>query len=132
MNVNGMVCGVPMVGDCVEQDKKDVIAVIETLNDLKKRLTGLFNEQIANAVMEKLGTTKVAFNEGKTPTAMTEALDTLTNMGLIHKSKNHAETEKKEPQTFGDMLREQMILRETQAEVPVQIPEMIEVYLILG
>ena len=94
MLVKGNVMGVKVIGDVNSTDVKNFAQLAKALNDLRSALTELFDERIANALMERvLNGTHLEIERGTLDEATHNDLETLYRMGLVGKSKGQREVD---------------------------------------
>jgi hypothetical protein len=83
--VKGNIMGVQMYGEVSESDMANFKEFMENIANLKKSLTKLFNEQMAEMAMRKvLGDSQINITEGEVENL--EMWETLYNQGLVFKS----------------------------------------------
>lgn len=87
--VNGSIFGIRMYGEVTAKDMENFAEFMKSLENLKKSLGKLFNEQVAEMAMKQLlSNTKVELSQGEVENK--EVWENLVAMGVVFK-KEHKE-----------------------------------------
>ena len=87
--VNGSIFGIRMYGEVTAKDMENFAEFMQSLENLKKSLGKLFNEQVAEMAMKQvLSNTRVELSQGEVENK--EMWESLVKMGVVFK-KEHKE-----------------------------------------
>lgn len=87
--VNGSIFGIRMYGEVTAKDMENFAEFMKSLENLKKSLVKMFNEQVAEMAMKQLlSNTKVELSQGEVEN--NEMWENLVEMGIVFK-KEHKE-----------------------------------------
>ena len=87
--VNGSIFGIRMYGEVTAKDMENFAEFMQSLENLKKSLGKLFNEQVAEMAMKQvLSNTRVELSQGEVENK--EMWESLVGMGVVFK-KGHKE-----------------------------------------
>lgn len=87
--VNGSIFGIRMYGEVTAKDMENFAEFMQSLENLKKSLGKLFNEQVAEMAMKQvLSNTRVELSQGEVENK--EMWESLVEMGVVFK-KEHKE-----------------------------------------
>lgn len=87
--VNGSIFGIRMYGEVTAKDMENFAEFMQSLENLKKSLGKLFNEQVAEMAMKQvLSNTRVELSQGEVENK--EMWESLVGMGVVFK-KEHKE-----------------------------------------
>lgn len=87
--VNGSIFGIRMYGEVTAKDMENFAEFMKSLENLKKSLTNMFNEQVAEMAMKRLlSDTRVELSQGEVENK--EMWESLVGMGAVFK-KEHKE-----------------------------------------
>ena len=87
--VNGSIFGIRMYGEVTAKDMENFAEFMQSLENLKKSLGKLFNEQVAEMAMKQiLSNTRVELSQGEVENK--EVWENLVEMGVVFK-KEHKE-----------------------------------------
>ena len=87
--VNGSIFGIRMYGEVTAKDMENFAEFMKSLENLKKSLAKLFNEQVAEMAMKQLlSDTRVELSQGEVENK--EVWENLVEMGIVFK-KEHKE-----------------------------------------
>ncbi len=87
--VNGSVFGIHMYGEVTAKDMENFAEFMKSLENLKKSLAKMFNEQVAEMAMKQLlSNTRVELSQGEVENK--EVWENLVEMGVVFK-KEHKE-----------------------------------------
>lgn len=87
--VNGSIFGIRMYGEVTAKDMENFAEFMKSLENLKKSLVKMFNEQVAEMAMKQLlSNTRVELSQGEVENK--EVWENLVEMGIVFK-KEHKE-----------------------------------------
>ena len=86
MVVNGNVCGVTVFGNVTAEQIRKGMAIVETIETLKRQLAELFDEGTAEAVVGRLGISAATLTQGELPKEIEEQYRFLAELGAIRKA----------------------------------------------
>jgi hypothetical protein len=87
--VNGNIFGIRMYGEVTAKDMENFAEFMKSLENLKKSLVKMFNEQVAEMAMKQLlSNTRVELSQGEVEN--NEMWESLVEMGVVFK-KEHKE-----------------------------------------
>ena len=84
--VNGSIFGIRMYGEVTAKDMENFAEFMQSLENLKKSLGKLFNEQVAEMAMKQvLSNTRVELSQGEVENK--EMWESLVEMGVVFKKR---------------------------------------------
>lgn len=90
--VNGMVMGVRMYGEVTESDVRNFADFTAALENLKKSLAKMFDDNMAELVMKNiLADTKITITDGEVENL--EMWENLYKLGVVNKSESQKQKE---------------------------------------
>ena len=85
--VNGSIFGIRMYGEVTAKDMENFAEFMQSLENLKKSLGKLFNEQVAEMAMKQvLSNTRVELSQGEVENK--EVWENLVEMGVVFKTEH--------------------------------------------
>ena len=87
MVVRGIVFGIPIFGNVTTAQLARFAEVAKTVELLRKQLAEVFDSQVADAVVSRMGETNATVEDGSLPIEIEERLEYLASIGIGRKAK---------------------------------------------
>ena len=86
LKINGNIFGVTVIGDITPAQIQQFAEMAQTVALLRKQLTALFDERIAEAIVSRLGTCHAELKSGRMDERLMEELEALHRLGIVGKN----------------------------------------------